>query len=295
MSESRMNKASGDNALRGLSTDDLNKLISEIPLEDDLDLEYLNLLLDELDTRHDVPSIDVDAAWENFKNVKNGGDFHYSVEISEIKTQTKSDRTVRHRSPRRLVRRFLVAAVAIIITFSFAVAAGAFPTIRQAIARWTSDVFSFRQHSPDGVLGTEQAADGAGYASLQDALLSMGITEALAPKWIPKGFVSNGINVFEDDFGTQFTASYLSGDEGFLIINILHVRDHYNGDYSFNFEKDNNAVATHVSNGITHYIVTDVNISKAVWSLNDYECLVSISDDYEIRDLIKIIDSIYER
>ena len=59
------------------------------------------------------------------------------------------------------------------------------------------------------------------------------------------------------------------------------------------YEKDSNNVITYSVDGIEHYIMTNLERTKAVWMADNYEC--SITGKFSIEEAEKMIDSIYER
>ncbi|MDR2615521.1 MAG: hypothetical protein LBC28_02970 [Oscillospiraceae bacterium] len=55
--------------LADISTEKLEQLVRETPLDDDSDDEYLNALLTELTSREDAAPVDVGAAWRQFQEI----------------------------------------------------------------------------------------------------------------------------------------------------------------------------------------------------------------------------------
>jgi len=296
MSEYRSRKAADQNPFAELTTTELNKLLSEIPLDEEDDIDYIIALTNELKSRDDTPVVDVDAAWENFKSIQNGGDFNYSVTMPEIQSQTaKKPSVVKVRSRTYVIRRLLVAALIIIATFSFAIAADAFPIIRQAIAEWTDEVFSFNQQSDEHSSSHTHLGVDAEYTSLQDALTQNGVTEKLVPTWLPEEFTLYSIKVDDGIIGTQFEGIYHSGKDEYLIIKVVQLSEVHEQNIYHHHEKDSSEVREYITYGITHYIMTNVNTLKALWSYDDFECSIVIPAEYPTDSITKIIDSIYER
>ena len=57
-------------------------------------------------------------------------------------------------------------------------------------------------------------------------------------------------------------------------------------------EKNEDNVSLYEAGGITHHIMSDVTMNKAVWQNGEWEC--SITGDITRDDLTAMIDSIYE-
>ena len=78
---------------------------------------------------------------------------------------------------------------------------------------------------------------------------------------------------------------------------MLHIRTeqifyHKSQIYSTLYEKDEGNVEVYTTNGIEHYIFSNLSVYTAAWCIDDLEC--SISTSLPKSDLTKAIDSIYE-
>lgn len=299
MSDVRQNEAGERGALSDLSGERLRELIRGAFLEDG-DSGYLDALAAEYLSRPDAPAVDADAAWRNFQEVLNGGEFKYgTVGVSEDNTQTERVLRPRRAPSRRAhgyrhIRRAFAAAAAVVLLFGIATAAGAFPAVSNAIARWTETIFTF-ERDPAAVNTGGHAApslDGE-YKDLRSALEANGITAPLAPRRIPDGYELDSVEVVKNELWADYVCAYTDAD-GLSII--VHIMDYYGGktDASASFyEKDGGEVAAYDAYGVTHYIMSNSSRLKAVWAYDSFECSISGPDDISTESLIKMIDSIY--
>ena len=189
----------------------------------------------------------------------------------------------------------LIAAVLVCVFSLAACSAGGIGRFFQMVGKWTSKVFAF-ENTYDGdipeVDGAELAAplENAQYASMEEALAAYGITEKVVPTSFPEGFEVVTIDVSESEQGNsvKFCAVYQGGDHYLT----LQVRQVFNLNME-SFEKDADAVTEYVKNGIRHYFYTNMDSNCVTWFNGNLECVVDT--DLPERDLISVVDSIYER
>lgn len=283
--------------LQKLSTEKLNKLIDEAPLESnsDSDNEHLHALLTESMSREDHEPVDINIAWEEFKELLAEEESEKDLESNkedgigsapEIKTQTTSVfQENRVRTTHRFrVRYLLVAVLVIVLLFSIAVGAGAFPGVKKAFQQWTDEVFSFSDKA------VQEPGVDVGYDSLAHALSADGVVELLAPTSFPDGYVFFSVDKFSDGPIWKYNAIYSNEDDEIIIISIVN-----NSDMSVVSEKDINDIFVYESHGVTHYIISNLNRKKVVWMSANYECTISTNSDITNDELINMIDSIYGR
>lgn len=186
----------------------------------------------------------------------------------------------------------LIAAVLVCVFSLAACSAGGIGRFFQMVGKWTSEVFAFGNRDIPEVDGAELAAplENAQYASMEEALAAYGITEKVVPTSFPEGFEVVTIDVSESEQGNsvKFCAVYQGGDHYLT----LQVRQVFNLNME-SFEKDADAVTEYVKNGIRHYFYTNMDSNCVTWFNGNLECVVDT--DLPERDLISVVDSIYER
>lgn len=189
----------------------------------------------------------------------------------------------------------LIAAVLVCVFSLAACSVGGIGRFFQMVGKWTSEVFAF-ENTYDGdipkVDGDELAAplENAQYASMEEALAAYGITEKVVPTSFPEGFEVVTIDVSESEQGNfvKFCAVYQGGDH-YLILQIRQISDAN----TESFEKDSYDVSEYVKDGIRHYFYTNIGSNCVTWFNGNLECVVDT--DLPERDLISVVDSIYER
>lgn len=189
----------------------------------------------------------------------------------------------------------LIAAVLVCVFSLAACSVGGIGRFFQMVGKWTSEVFAF-ENTYDGdipkVDGAELAAplENAQYASMEEALAAYGITAKVVPTSFPEGFEVVTIDVSESEQGNsvKFCAVYQGGDH-YLILQIRQISDAN----TESFEKDSYDVSEYVKDGIRHYFYTNMDSNCVTWFNGNLECVVDT--DLPERDLISVVDSIYER
>ena len=189
----------------------------------------------------------------------------------------------------------LIAAVLVCVFSLAACSVGGVGRFFQMVGKWTSEVFAF-ENTYDGdipkVDGSELAAplENAQYASMEEALAAYGITAKVVPTSFPEGFevVTVEATRFENPDFVKFCAMYQGGDH-YLILQVRQILD-LNME---SFEKDSDAVTEYVKDGLRHYFYTNMDSNCVTWFNGNLECVVDT--DLPERDLISVVDSIYER
>lgn len=238
---------------------------------------------------------DVDAAWQSFLEnyypeadaftdeedaPDDGIRLHSATPLPEHSKPQKNGR-----KRRRLIRSAQIAAIFALIILTSSVTASAFGfNLWHAVAQWANETFYFESEE-DSKQTTE-------FSSLLDALEEYGITDAVAPTWMPDGYVLTDVSVLETPTQIKFTGSYFNSTDE-LIIQIYCYQD--DTVPSITYEKNENVTVYQINN-IDHYIMTNMsndNNTQAIWTSGNNECL--ISGNLSESEMKIIINSIYER
>lgn len=187
------------------------------------------------------------------------------------------------RPPRRLRPLARIAIIAAILcAFMFTAQASGFDLFG-AIARWTSEQFSFVK-TDEGEREDDQQLP---YASLQAALDDCNITEKLSPTEFPIGTELSEIRVRETESGVLISARYTQNSKPFFI-SLKKVADVPYSEVEIN---DPN-IEIYMVGEIEHHLMADVTQRKAMWNNGAWECY--IAGDLTREDLVMMIDSIYK-
>lgn len=269
-------------------TDGLNEALESMT-DENYDSALIDAYLAALDRKAPMPEVpDTETSFANFKNrllqtfpTKNG------IEVS----------------PRRKVQSvwrigLIAALTTICLMGGMVVAQAAGVDVLGTIARWTDEVFSLGPIWSDGaedvLNGTilEETVTGIDseteFESLQAALDAFGVVEVSAPTWIPEGYSLNSVETLCLPDGTLWllSAEYTNG------INFLHFEiENYQGEPSSQIEKTDTPVETFSVNGITVYLLENINNNMAAWATEHYE--YSVSGAVEKTELQQIVLSAY--
>ena len=152
-------------------------------------------------------------------------------------------------------------------------------------ASWTKDTFRFTDGKP-GTTADQQTEEFHPEAkSLQDALLKEGITEKLAPTWLPEGYKNTDLSVQSNLKTRNFCALYMKGDSSLVI----SIRQSF-GIPGKRIEKDDNLFEIYTVNNIDYYIFSNNANLQAAWTVGEFECL--IGGQITLEEMKKMIDSI---
>ena len=207
----------------------------------------------------------------------------HSLRGTDRSFQSKS--TAQRKNHRFRISRSLgyIAAIIALILFTSVVlsttAVGDY--IRRTIVQWKEEHFTFS----DRVTPVQSNDD---LDDLYNALAEHGITERLAPTWIPAGFVLTGSDFTE--FPVHKSVLFEFVDEAkTLFIRVTKQNDFFDMRYEHSYEEDQ----LYIRNEIDHHIATNEGITTVSWVYENYECI--IFGDITENEAKKIIDSVYER
>jgi len=199
-----------------MSIEELKSLVSYAFYSEDIDLGKLDRMLDAYDRRVPDPEVDVEAALERFYRDYLGQEetFPYTPP-DDAENTTQTIRSINHSKPRRFrtLRRIgVAAAVFIILAVVFFNATALGVSMWQSFARWGRESFWFTtKDEPEQI--SEQLLP------LHRALAELGITEKLAPTWLPDGFELTELSDFEMHLSNVIHALF-NNDSTFIIIQI---------------------------------------------------------------------------
>jgi len=197
-------------------------------------------------------------------------------------TQAKNHVETRGKHLKRVrTRRFIVIAAAFALAALIISTTAAGSWIWNALVQWRQESFSFVDEITPVQISDE-------LAGLFTVLEDYGITENIAPTWLPEGFALFDSSVLETQMGVLFAYCFANGGKE-LIIQISAVEK----PASVQYERSNEGTSLYMYNGIEYHITTNEGKFRIAWKNLNYEC--SIIGDITEDDARKIINSIYER
>lgn len=259
----------------------------DAPEAERLDVEVIIYISNLLAERQETPKPDVNKAKEEFfkyyypleKSIYDFGDEddnNFELETDTHKTASKTDKVVPFR--KRLWRKFAsAAAVFVIFMFGGTLTAYAFGYDPfAAVARWNDEHFWFEKN-----INT---------AEITDILSDYSDVEHLVPKWLPKGFEFEAVNIIPYSDGCHICSRFVKNtedDEQHISINyyqgMVNMQSHY--------EKTSDDAIRYEKGGVEHYIIKNSTNLAIVWVNDDLEC--SIIGRFSVAEAKKIINSLY--
>lgn len=279
---------------RKMSDDELqNTLRCEMFSEGALDNTQFEMILAEMERRRiNEPTRSPEDAWAEFESDYSGRESAYSDFAAASVPPEKAlhaDKQRRKRCSKR--KAILLAAVICVLLTSLMTVQAAGIDVLGAIARWTTELFSFGKTEErsglvvDGKWPEIDEKQNLQFTSLQDALDFYGVTEIEVPQWIPPEFTQEAIAVEQNGVWLTFFAEYTNNDEIFIIR-----YNSYISEPPTYYEKSGNLLETVEAGGNTYRILQNVDNYAVVWLTPHFECCISMStDSTEISSLKNII------
>lgn len=279
---------------RKMSDDELqNTLRCEMFSEGALDNKQFEMILAEMERRRiNEPTRSPEDAWAEFESDYSGRESAYSDFAAASVPPEKAlhaDKQRRKRGSKR--KAILLAAVICVLLTSLMTVQAAGIDVLGAIARWTTELFSFGKTEErsglvvDGKWPEIDEKQNLQFTSLQDALDFYGVTEIEVPQWIPPEFTQEAIAVEQNGVWLTFFAEYTNNDEIFIIR-----YNSYISEPPTYYEKSGNLLETVEAGGNTYRILQNVDNYAVVWLTPHFECCISMStDSTDISSLKNII------
>jgi len=271
--------------------EDLERLIehevfdSDIDFESESSFEALNEMLTAYRKRDGVLDVDTNEILEEFYRDYIGKNEKFPL----IETNNKINNTAQHnrddikKTKFRYLKRFSVVAAIFVIMLSvlFSTAAAFNLPFLQIFAQWTRETFKFTTNPQPFEIDER-------LLSLHEALEEHGITDLVAPTWLPDGFTLSELHA-NDLPGMMFFVAFYEYDDLTLIIQISKVSEYTTS----LFEKDEGEPEIFRRNNIDHHFMTNDGRLVVVWATGDFEN--AIFGDISVNQAKEMISSIYER
>ena len=160
-------------------------------------------------------------------------------------------------------------------------------SIWERLVRWTDSVFELfspGDRSADPVEYVFQT-DNPGLQQVYDAVVELGVTDPVVPRWLPEGYELVEFKVTEM---RSKSCVYSVFSDGFSSI-ILKV-DIYKATSPSEYQKDGTPVKTIEISNISHNIIRNIDLVIAVWTRNNIECSITTDcQEYVLQDILMTI------
>ena len=259
------------NSMATQELEEILRLDAEMPEGQESDIDKILYIMEVLAERKRNSSHTGKTALEAYESFKQNYMPETDNNVIPIKDKRKSPRWLRS----------LVATAAVLtILLTGIITANAFGVDAwDAVVHWSQETFHF------GDKDSPQVDNSLTYTSLQDALKRGNSPTWLVPTYIPEVFSLTEIDVQQTPRRKVYTARYQYGEKSMII----SVRNYLDGDPVY-VEQSNGLVEEYEALGITYYLFSNQNQSRAVWLYESYEC--TISGDVTIEELKTMIVSI---
>ncbi len=263
-------------SLQAMSTEELEELLRREQNADGMpDVDRIKAILAALEAREgEAPHVDVDAAWDDFKENYLSGEPLYPMPTEET-TQPYPVRT--RKKP--LARIAIIAAALLVLVIGSTITASATGfNLWNAFIEWTSETLGiqFREKIDMQHGWNPELLDL--YAAVKKENSNLHIT----PHYLPDGFKQ----VFLTADSEAVIAHYQKDEESIVIQFFRIVSD--NGGL---FERDDSKSTMYTVNGIEHCVSTNKGKFLATWVNDGWEC--AIIGVHSEQELLRMIDSIY--
>lgn len=263
-------------SLQAMSTEELEELLRREQNADGMpDVDRIKAILAALEAREGEAShVDVDAAWDDFKENYLSGEPLYPMPTEE----TAQPHPV-HGRKKALARIAIIAAALLVLVIGSTITASATGfNLWNAFIEWTSETLGIRfrekidmQHEWNPEL-----------LELYHSSLQVSTPKKTVPHYLPDGYKQ----VFLTADSEAVIAQYEKNGETIFIQFFRIVSD--NGEQ---YQQDEGSSEHYFEGGIDHLLFTNHGKFLARWTTDGWEC--SIMSVPSKKELIRMIDSIY--
>ncbi len=189
------------------------------------------------------------------------------------------------RPSRRVLRGVLAACLCVVMLLAIAQACGL--DLIGRFLEWREETFVLRGQS-GGQMVLDEVSQGE-YASAAEAVAAYGITEPVAPTWIPERFHIEYVRAKELDFAVNISTTYVADSDQKIVLKIYKSQN--KGTSDIHSEHSVSESEPYETNGITFLLSDNNGQYRATWDADT--CTCSINGDLTEDELIQMIDSIF--
>lgn len=169
-----------------------------------------------------------------------------------------------------LLRCAAVIAVVMAVLFAATTTAEAFGVnVWDKFAVWTREFFSFSNGTEETQPTEPDKTDAIEHSQLLKALNEFGVTEQLAPTWLPEGYENKDLTVMDSPRELSVHAIY----EKFGAELIISIRQSI-GVKPEQIEKNDQLLEIYTANGVEYYIFSNTDTLQAAWVIGEFECQI---------------------
>lgn len=288
MPENKTTKCSDFSCFDSMTDEELQEILrldAQKNEGEESDMEMILYVMEVLAARRENNSVRTKSAKEAFESFKENYIPCQNLKETEDNTYREPENNKVVKLMPAWLRKLSVAAAVIVVVFVAARTSNALGyDLWDIVVNWTQETFHLggadNIEEPDLSLN-----DGRENETLQNTLALYGITEPIAPTWIPDDYEMIDIKVEETPIQKKILAIYRYDDR---IIKI-QVKKYLQQDPQ-QIEQSDDLIEVYESAGVLYYIFEDYDQLRAVWVKDRFECY--ISGQLNIDELKQMIDSI---
>lgn len=283
---------------RKMSDEELqNTLRCETFSDGALDAKQIEMILAEMERRGiNNPFRSSEEAWNEFEQEYSGKISDYADCAPDANACAATSGKPMHTHRRRPMRKLaILAATLVFLIASLLTVQASGVDVFGAIVRWTDELFSFGKTEEncglvvDGKWPEIDLNKNQQFTSLQEALDFYGVTEVVAPRWIPGEFIQESVIVKPNGCWLEFLTSYTNNSGQILAISY----NSYQSTPLMYYEKVGSLLEIFSTSGIVYNIFENVDNRMAAWITSHFECCISVpTDAMDIDELKDILSSI---
>lgn len=172
---------------------------------------------------------------------------------------------------------FLAAALIACMLLTLGVAQAAGENWIQSIITWTDETLNLSGATDNVSFPISQPL-----TELADTLEEIGITEPVMPRYLPDGYEQVEFDYYPDM--PSITAVFVKGDNN-ILINIVTSKHG-----AVAFQKNAGDPEIYKANGLTFYIMKNVDVYTAAWLTDNYCCSIgNVSDKETLLEMINTV------
>lgn len=252
----------------------LDRLETEMAKEE-IDAELVEAILEALDEKAPV-NIPRATAEENLREFRS----RYTPILAADTEQKKV-----HPRGRKVLRVAMAACLCAVMVLAVAQACGV--NLIAQFLEWREETFVLGAPSSGGQMVLDSAPEGE-FTSMAEALASYGITDPVAPTWIPEGFHVEYARAKEQAHAVNLTARYVEGEKAIVIKAYIGLEEN---DVAAHLEHSELEATPYESNGVTFVLTDNDTQYRASWVIG--ACTCSINGDLTEGEIKEMIDSIF--
>lgn len=255
--------------------------------EETYDAAIIDAYLDELDRRAPSPELPNESdAWNSFQTCA------CVFPQGDAACCDASQEPLRPAAHRRKWRRipFLVAALIACMLMMLVIAQAAGSGLLNTIISWSDETFHLTQTDRPKSVTEPQASteDSPALSDLFAAVSQLDITEPVVPHHLPDGYQQEDLYVDPDI--PCITAVYVNGDYN-IIVDVYANKENM----GVEFQKNPGDPELYTANGLTFYIMQNVDLYSVVWLTDSYCCsIVNVADKAMLPDMLDSVRAVVD-